>query len=116
MKLVVISYEDFTPEVKALLVEGARAAVEAAKKGERVVRPIVIGGEPLFAHYEAGNVGVAIELTATESLIEPFNEVIVQTPDDVGYGDLKIQFNDDDGVLSFGICLPNEYFYSLLED
>lgn len=115
MKRIVINYKDFTPEVVDMLVEGARAAVEAKGKGEVVVRPVVVGGEPLFAHYTVGNVGVDIELLTTESLIEPFNEVIVQTPDDVGYGDLEVRFNDDGSVLSFEVRLPNEYSYSLLE-
>lgn len=115
MKMTVINYKDFTPKVVDALVEGARAAVEAQGRGEVVVRPVVIGGEPLFAHYTVGNVGVAIELLTTENLIEPFNEVIVQTPDDIGYGDLEVRFNDDGSVLSFEVRLPNEYSYSLLE-
>lgn len=116
MKLTAISYNDFNYDVKERLVEGAREAIEALEKDEVVVKHIIIGGEQLFAHYDVDSERVYIVLLTTESVIAPHNEVIVQTPDDVGYGDFGLEFDDGGSVSRFDLYLPNDYTYSLLNN
>lgn len=119
MKLTAIRYNDFTEDVKNALIEGAREAVKAYGRGEVVVRPITIGDEPLFAHYNVdgadGDV-VGINLLTTEDPAVLYNLVVVQTPDDIGYGCLDLGFSEyaDGQAAWFDIRMPNEYDYSLL--